>query len=462
MSAFGWFLAFALLCACLVNAPGRIDCITWHLYLVATRLSAPVWIGTVLLTPFYLRRLGLLQACVLLLAQLLPLVPLSVGLLEFRGLKQSLTTSLQLTLTTEASVAESLPRREPVTFARWLLDDITVASVGEVFMLFGHVTADVEMQDDIIFKTIDEPAPSASVLQGPNLLVSMFPPSAETNEQLKLLLIRPAERREEKLPVIVYFHGGWGWRGSRDTLLECTLPFLSGLARRAGVAVASVEYRLTAWGWSGRDQVHDGLAAVKFLQDNAELYGLDKDFIFTMGRSGGALLAYLTAYKADANREAGRIRGTIGLYGQSSTEWSLGDGYLGNTWWGDERLTSQYLCGRPGEDQASCGELDALNYRPVVPTLSIYGDRDEAFHPSHAQRLHDDLSARNVPNYFLKVRMGHHGTEGAARGSAMNQLFEYTLDVFLGEFTRGAYSRSNSSTASRTDAVGYRELATEL
>jgi acetyl esterase/lipase len=98
------------------------------------------------------------------------------------------------------------------------------------------------------------------------------------------------------LPVVVYVHGGGWQRGSRRDPPPGVEPdFYDGIAAE-GFAVAAVDYRL-----SGEARfpapLEDVRAAVDWVRDNADAYGLDPGRVFVWGDSAGghlALLATLT------------------------------------------------------------------------------------------------------------------------------------------------------------------------
>merc|ERR1711939_950703 len=108
------------------------------------------------------------------------------------------------------------------------------------------------------------------------------------------------------------------------------------------------------------------------------------DSVIILGKSGGTLPAYLTAYRAFSQNLVG-IRGVIGFYGLSDLTWGYVEAPRMNDAWGKELLMTEYLCGgKPTE--VDCSELDALVAAQHVPTLSIFGLRDESYDPMHAVR----------------------------------------------------------------------------
>ncbi|MEM7394675.1 MAG: alpha/beta hydrolase, partial [Verrucomicrobiota bacterium] len=109
------------------------------------------------------------------------------------------------------------------------------------------------------------------------------------NPRQKLDLYLPEKPASEKLPVIVYIHGGAWKGGNKSGGGRLLAPYVSG-GRFAGV---SVGYRLSGEAiWPA--QIHDCKAAVRWVRGHAEEYGLDPDRIGLWGTSaGGHLVAML-------------------------------------------------------------------------------------------------------------------------------------------------------------------------
>ncbi|WP_219419545.1 alpha/beta hydrolase [Pseudonocardia nigra] len=128
---------------------------------------------------------------------------------------------------------------------------------------------------------------------------------------LELDLYLPAEG---PAPVVVFLHGG-GWRlGSRHAAspaYPATAPFEQ--LARAGIAVASVDYRLSGEAvWP--TQLHDAKAAVRWLRARAGELGVDPDRIAAWGESAGGHLAELLGLTADDPA----LEGDVGVTGPSS------------------------------------------------------------------------------------------------------------------------------------------------
>jgi acetyl esterase/lipase len=138
-----------------------------------------------------------------------------------------------------------------------------------------------------------------------------LPPPLETSRGTRLLTgvpyaalpgIRPLEidvwlpvRSEDPAPAVLFLHGG-GWRaGSRHLAgpaFRGVLPSPFEQVARAGIAVASADYRLSGEAtWPA--QLHDVKAAVRWLRARAGELGIDGDRIAAWGESAGGHLAEL-------------------------------------------------------------------------------------------------------------------------------------------------------------------------
>jgi acetyl esterase/lipase len=118
------------------------------------------------------------------------------------------------------------------------------------------------------------------------------------------------------VPLVVFLHGG-GWRmGSRRALgpsYADVSPHPFEQVAQAGIAVASVDYRLSGEAvWPA--QLHDAKAAVRWLRSRATELGVDPDRIAAWGESAGGHLAELLGLTAEATT----LEGEVGITGPSS------------------------------------------------------------------------------------------------------------------------------------------------
>ncbi len=129
----------------------------------------------------------------------------------------------------------------------------------------------------------------------------------------------PAKSSEEKLPVMVFIHGGAFLRGASSQ------PLYNGSAlAKKGVIVVTLNYRLGALGFlthpklaeespnntSGNYGLLDQQAALRWVRDNIEAFGGDPARVTLSGESAGAIsvLSHLASPQSE------------GLYSQAIVE----------------------------------------------------------------------------------------------------------------------------------------------
>ena len=113
--------------------------------------------------------------------------------------------------------------------------------------------------------------------------------AATEHPRQRLDLYLPKEPRGEKLPLVVFIHGGAWQNGDKAGGAGRVVPYV-----RSGEFVgASIGYRLSGDApWPA--QIHDCKAAIRWLRGHASQYGIDPDRIAVIGSSaGGHLVAML-------------------------------------------------------------------------------------------------------------------------------------------------------------------------
>ena len=217
-------------------------------------------------------------------------------------------------------------------------------------------------------------------------------------------------------PAIVVVHGG-SWRaGDKGETMLSNTEWSRSFAVR-GFVVYDVQYRLAP---AARHPVpmHDVLCALAYVRAHADADGVDPERVVLIGRSAGAHLALLAAYRS---REApcgtpARAVGVVALYGPTDlikgyeipADPDLIDGraalrdLLGGA---PEQVRDRYLDASPQTWVAS-----------AVPTLLLHGAADQLVYPHHA----DDLSARlresGVPVAYLRFPWSGHGFDMISAG----------------------------------------------
>lgn len=148
-------------------------------------------------------------------------------------------------------------------------------------------------------------------------------------QPLRLNLYRVTPAPTQPTPLVLWIHGG-GWQsGSRAQMPSFALPLL-----QAGVALATVDYRLTSQaGQFGAEpvtfpaQIHDVKGAIRWLRANAAIYHLDPRRFGVWGSSAGGHLAALAATSGDEPV----LEGSVGGNGGISSRVQVAADYFGPT-----------------------------------------------------------------------------------------------------------------------------------
>ena len=251
---------------------------------------------------------------------------------------------------------------------------------------------------------------------------------------LELDLYLPAG--EGPHPVVLFLHGG-GWRlGSRHSagpMYRGASPTPFERVAQAGIAVASVDYRLSGEA-TFPAQLHDAKAAVRWLRARAGDLGVDPDRIAAWGESAGGHLAELLGLATDPELE-----GDVGITGTSSSVAAVVAWYAPSdvaavaTDTGadpaDPSTREAQLLGAPA---ASVPEL-AAQASPIThvspgapPFLLLHGADDRFVPPAQSERLHDALADAGVDVELELFEDADHMWLGSPR--AAQQALERTID----------------------------------
>lgn len=225
-------------------------------------------------------------------------------------------------------------------------------------------------------------------------------------------------------PLVVVIHGG-SWSGGDRT----QLPAIARRLAASGYAIASIDYRL-APAHPYPAAIEDVRSAVDYLRSNAARFGIDPDAVVLYGRSAGAHLALLAAYRWHAPF----VRGVVGLYPPTDLAWSWA--HPANPWVLDTPATLRaFLGGGPDDSEALRARYREAS--PITwvdadspPTLLVHGGRDELVFPRQTERLAERLEAARVPHFALMLPWATHGCEASLAGPS-GQLVEASVRYFL-------------------------------
>lgn len=199
------------------------------------------------------------------------------------------------------------------------------------------------------------------------------------------------------VPVVVWIHGGGWMEGDRRQVpLEWGQQVVFDTVVAAGMAVATVDYRLLLEA-PFPACVHDCVAAVRYLRQFADDLGIDADRIGLWGESAGAHLAAMLAFLGSAAEPDERLLGSVGV----------GEGPLDPRaavlFYGPDRLDAlvddhDFGPAPFGPDLAMLPAMAPMSqvHERIPPVLLMHGDRDGVVDAAHSERLHAALLAAGV------------------------------------------------------------------
>ena len=208
-------------------------------------------------------------------------------------------------------------------------------------------------------------------------------------------------------PVVVFLHGG-GWRlGSRHSAGPAyarTDPAPFEQLARAGIAVASIDYRLSGEAvWPA--QLHDAKAAVRWLRARAAELTIDPERIAAWGESAGGHLAELLGLTTDDPA----LDGQVGVVGQSSSVSAVAAWYapsdiasvasdLGADPTNPASREAQLLgAAAPTVPERAAQASPVSHVSPAAPPfLLLHGRADRLVPAVQSERLHAALAATGV------------------------------------------------------------------
>lgn len=242
--------------------------------------------------------------------------------------------------------------------------------------------------------------------------------NVEFSPGLSLDIYRPQSRTEAPIPAVLVIHGG-GWNHGGKGDYE---KFNRWLANN-GYAAFDVDYRLAGPQVQFPAQADDVTAALRWIEDHANEYGVAPDRIAMLGRSAGAQLALLTAYKSantvrahdgtqpreTPDHKYAPVRAVVAFYGPTDMVWgynNIVDPDVINS----RFLLENYLGGNPDTAKESYASASPINFvTPTCPaTLLIHGKLDNIVALHHSDVLFEKLTKDSVPAEVLALPTGDH------------------------------------------------------
>lgn len=238
------------------------------------------------------------------------------------------------------------------------------------------------------------------------------------------------------VPLVLWIHGG-GWvEGDRRYVpLQWGQQTLFDTVVAAGMAVATVDYRLLAEA-PFPAPVQDCFAALRYLRSYASELGLDGGRVGVWGESAGAQLTALIAFAGSKPYADPHLVGDLGVgegpvdaqaavlfYGPDRLdEFAAGDGgapFLGSAAFGHDPAVLRAMA--PAEHV----------HGAIPPTLLMHGDSDGVVGVGHSERLHAALLEAGVDSTLAITPGADHCFIGPPIGPHLDRAVAH-LQAHLG------------------------------
>ncbi|TDQ19457.1 acetyl esterase/lipase [Algoriphagus boseongensis] len=215
---------------------------------------------------------------------------------------------------------------------------------------------------------------------------------------------------QEKTPLVIWIHGGGWLTNDKYADMSYMKETISALMKE-GYALASIDYRFSTQA-TFPAQMLDCNAAISFLYDHAEEYGLDRDRFALMGFSAGGHLASMVGLSKNGkvsdffipkSSQKFRFRAVVDFYGPADLTLFPGAN--------DPKSPEGLLIGAAPLDRPDLAKAASpVSYvdEKDPPFLIIHGEKDDLVSPRQSQLLHSWLKVKRVPSELIIVKDAPH------------------------------------------------------
>jgi len=252
-----------------------------------------------------------------------------------------------------------------------------------------------------------------------------LPCAAPSGEPLTIDVYRPVA--DGRYPSVVQIYGGAWQRGAPAD----DAGFAAYLAAR-GFVVFAIDYRhAPRWPWPA--QIDDVRAAIGWIREHGGEYGGDASRLALIGRSAGAQLAMIAAYRLGAPA----IRAVVSYYGPVD----LTDGYRNPPRPDPLDVRSvevALLGGTPDEVPDRYRDASPIAYATgkAPPSLLIYGGRDDVVQARFGAMLDARLRASGARSVLLEIPWAEHAFDAIPNGPSAQLALYYTERFLAWALTR--------------------------
>ena len=173
--------------------------------------------------------------------------------------------------------------------------------------------------------------------------------------------------------------------------------------------------------------MQDTKDAIRYLKANATSLHIDTNNIILVGRSAGAQIALVAAYKETIPG----LKGVVDFYGHADMVWG-GQAKTNKLMLNTDKIYKDYFGGVYNEVPQNFAANSACEYvhAGTPPTLIIHGEIDAMVSNIHSEHLDDKLSTYNIPHYFLSMQYATHACDYNIN-SPGGQLTTYAVEHFI-------------------------------
>lgn len=242
----------------------------------------------------------------------------------------------------------------------------------------------------------------------------------------------------EAHPAIITMHGGSFRRGTRDKFNDSCAFFASN-----GYACFTIDYRLSPE-YVYPAAVDDTKAAVEFVRENAEEFGVDTDRVALLGSSAGGTLAATVGAESTGDKTSGWEVAAAGSWsgGLAFTEFLQAMEAQGQTQQRQSSDLAVYIFGQDtgdleGSEDGDPAVRDLVEVRRADPSTKLTEDSaaffisisEEDTVPMEMQDLFvADLEELELPHEFLVVPGMRHGISRVVLQPTLEFFDEYVRD----------------------------------
>lgn len=252
------------------------------------------------------------------------------------------------------------------------------------------------------------------------------------DKKLMLDLYMPTKRSGEKIPMVMFVHGGGFWIGHKYIIRNDINPPTAKRLLDQGIAVASINYRLLdRKSVFIKDCLVDGKDAFAYLNQNSDKYGLDTENMFVWGESAGAHVALLLGLSDPADLPGDAALSEYRIKPRAVAAW-FGVGFS-KVW--DKMEDNKRIS--LSEDlevlQKESDEIMSLNYidaqDPAI--LHMVGDKDSKSLYESSFVLRDALTEAGVENELIIVKNSGHSWAGENLDPNLEEISDITAKFIV-------------------------------